>query len=299
MPAIDLNHAATFVRVVEAGSFTLAAKRLGTPTSAVSRAVGSLETELGVRLLHRTTRKLSLTEAGEAFFRRMQRVVTEGEEAARAASGLSSEARGRVRLTAPPGLGGDRFPKIIAKISERHPELVIELILTNRVVDLVGEGIDLAVRNGMLKDSSLVARKVATSELGIFAAPAYLERRGRVRKPADLCDRECLVYGGREGKLAWRLSGPDGEKTVEVAGPVECDDMVFLRSAAVAGLGLALLPVELTTAAVARGELVRVLPRHAVRGGGTFLVWPSQQHMPAPVRAVRDLLLEELAKLSR
>jgi DNA-binding transcriptional LysR family regulator len=295
---MDLNHAAIFVRVVEAGSFTLAAKQLGLPQSAVSRAVGSLESELGVRLLHRTTRKLSLTDGGGAFFRRMQRVVAESDAAARAASGLASEARGRVRLTAPPGFGGEQFPKLLGQISARHPDLVIELMLTNRVLDLVGEGIDLAVRNGMLKDSSLVARKVATSELGIFGAPAYLERRGRVRKPAELRERECLLYGGREGILPWRLSGPDGEATFEVSGPIVCDDMVFLRSAAVAGFGLSLLPLELVGAELKRRELVRVLPQYAMRGGGIFLVWPSHQHMPAPVRAVRDLLLEELTKLS-
>lgn len=296
MPGMDLNHAAVFVRVVEAGSFTHAAKQLGLPVSAVSRAVGSLETDLGVRLLHRTTRKLSLTEGGEAFFRRMQRVVLESEEAARAASGLANEARGRVRLTAPAGLAGEHFPRLIAKISALHPGVVIELMLTARVVDLVGEGIDLAIRNGVLKDSSLVARKVRVSELGIFGAPAYLEKRGRVRKPAELRERDCLRYGGREGMLPWRLTGPDGETTVDVTGPIVCDDMMFLRSAAIAGLGLALLPVDITTAEVKRGELTRVLPRHGVRGG-TFVVWPSQQHLPAPVRAVRDLLLEELPKL--
>jgi DNA-binding transcriptional LysR family regulator len=246
--------------------------------------------------LHRTTRKLSLTEGGEAFFRRMQRVVVESEEAARAASGFANEARGRVRLTAPAGLAGDHFPRLIAKISARHPGLVIELMLTARVVDLVGEGVDLAIRNGLLKDSSLVARKVRTSELGIFGAPAYLERRGRVRKLDDLRERECLRYGGREGMLPWRLSGPDGESTVDVTGPIICDDMIFLRAAALSGLGLALLPVDITTAEVKRGELTRVLPRYGMQGG-TYVVWPSHQHMPATVRAVRDALLEELPKL--
>jgi DNA-binding transcriptional LysR family regulator len=297
MPGMDLNHAAIFVRVVEAGSFTLAAKGLELPQSAVSRAVASLESELGVRLLHRTTRKLSVTAAGDAFFRRMQRVVAESDEAARAASGLANEARGRVRLTAPPGLGGERFPRLLGKINELHPGLVIELVLTNRVLDLVGEGIDLAVRNGFLKDSSLVARKVAKSELGIFGAPAYLERHGRVRKPADLKQRECLVYGGRDGIMPWRLSGPDGETTFDVKGPIVCDDMMFLRSAAVAGLGLSLLPLDVVSAELKRGELTRVLPQYALRGGGVFLVWPSHQHMPATVRAVRDLLLEELSKI--
>ncbi len=295
MTTIDLNRIATFVRVVEAGSFTAAARQLGVPPSSVSRAIANLEWELGVRLLHRTTRKLGLTDGGQHFFQRMQTVIAETEEATRAITGLATEPRGLVRITAPPGLGAQQFPVIIAKVIRRHPGLVIELKLTNRVLDMVGEGIDLAVRGGVLEDSSLVARKVAASELGVFASAAYLERRGRPRRPADLAHHDCLVYGGREGKLPWRLTGPRGEQTVSVSGPIICDDMIFLRDAAVAGLGLALLPVEITTAATKSGRLERVLPRHGYQGGGIYLVWPSTRLVPARVLAVREMLIEELS----
>ncbi len=237
MTTIDLNRIATFVRVVEAGSFTAAARKLRVPVSSVSRAIANLEWELGVRLLHRTTRRLSLTDGGQHFFQRMQTVISETEEATRAVAGLAAEPRGLVRITAPPEMGALAFPSIVARLIRRHPGLVIELKLTNRVIDLVAEGIDLAVRGGVLEDSSLVARKVASSELALFASAAYLERRGRPRRPSDLAHHDCLIYAGPSGKLPWRLTGPRGEQIVPVSGPIICDDMVFLREAAVGGPG--------------------------------------------------------------
>jgi DNA-binding transcriptional LysR family regulator len=297
MTKVDLNRVATFVRVVEIGTFTGAARRLGVPVSSVSRAVGNLENELGVRLLHRTTRKLHLTDGGRLFFQRMETVVAEAEEATRAVIGLASEPRGLVRITAVPGIAGQELPQIIAKLVRRYPEVTIELTLTNRLVDLVGEGFDLAIRNGVLEDSSLVARKVADGELGIFAAPTYLKRHGRPRSPSQLAGRDCLVYGSRGSKLPWRLRGPRGQKIAVVSGPIICDDMIFLREAALEGVGLALLPVEITTAAVEEGRLVRVLPRFGVVGGGRYVVWPSQKLVPARVIAVREMLIEELAHL--
>jgi DNA-binding transcriptional LysR family regulator len=296
---IDLNRVASFVRVVEAGSFTAAARQQRVPVSSVSRALANLESELGVRLLHRTTRKLSLTDAGEHFFRRMQAVVAETEDATRAVLGFATDPRGSVRITAPVNLGEHQLPRIIANIVRRHPAISIDLRLTNSMVDLVAEGVDLALRFGMLADSSLVTRKVAQSDLGIFAAPAYLERCPRLRSPADLSQHACLSYAARDGRLPWRLTGPQGETTVSVSGPIVCNDMVFLREAAQAGLGLALIPVEITSAALKARRLVRVLPRYSVAGGGIFVVWPSQQLVPARVVAVREMLVAELAELYR
>jgi DNA-binding transcriptional LysR family regulator len=296
MTTIDLNRIATFVRVVEAGSFTAAARKLRVPVSSVSRAIANLEWELGVRLMHRTTRRLSLTDGGEHFFQRMQTVISETEEATRAVAGLAGDPRGLVRITAPPEVGARAFPRIIATLLRRHPGLVIDLKLTNRVVDLVADGIDLAVRGGLLEDSSLVARKVAPSELGLFASAAYLERRGRPRRPSDLTRHDCLVYAGREGKLPWRLTGPRGEQIINVSGSIMCDDMVFLREAAVAGLGVTMVPTEITTAEVKAGRLERVLPRHGYQGGGLYLVWPSAKLVPARVIAVREVLIEELSR---
>jgi DNA-binding transcriptional LysR family regulator len=266
------------------------------PTSSVSRAVSNLEEELGVRLLNRSTRKLSLTDSGQHFFQRMQAVVAETEEATQAVAGIAGDPRGVVRLTAPVDLGLDHLPTIVGKVIQRYPGLVIELMLTSRRVDLIEEGIDLAIRGGRLEDSSLVSRKLAASPLGIFGAPSYLERRGRPRALADLRRHDCLSYGGRRGVLPWRFSGPNGEESVAVTGPVVCDDLTFLRLVALAGHGLVILPVQQAAADVEAGRLTRVLPRHSVEGGGLYLVWPSRRLVPARVVAVREMIAEELLR---
>jgi DNA-binding transcriptional LysR family regulator len=297
MATIDLNRIAVFVRVVEASSFTAAATALGIPTSSASRAVARLEEELGVRLLNRTTRKLHLTDSGQHFFQRMQAVIAEAEEATQMAVGFAAEPRGPVRVTAPLDLGVQHLPQVVKKIVERHPGLVIELMLTSRRVDLLEEGIDLALRGGRLDDSSLMARKIVSTDLGIHAAPSYLKRRGRPRTLADLARHDCLIYGVRRGPPTWRLTGPRGEESVSISGPVACDDMLFLREMAVAGCGLALLPVGNVSPDVKDGRLVRVLPRYGLTGGGLYLVWPSRTLVPPRVVAVRELLAEELARL--
>ena len=297
MATIDLNRVAVFVRVVEAESFTAAATALGIPTSSASRAVARLEEQLGVRLLNRTTRKLHLTDGGQHFFQRMQAVIAEAEEATQAAVGFAAEPRGTVRMTAPVDLGVQHLPAIVRTIVQRHPGLVIELLLTSRRIDLVEEGIDLAIRGGRLEDSSLVARRIVSTDLGIFAAPSYLKRRGRPRALADLARHDCLTYGGRRGKFPWRLTGPRGEETVSVSGPVVCDDMLFLREMVLAGTGLALLPVPSMDPDVKAGRLLRVLPRYGLTGGGLYLVWPSRTLVPPRVVAVRELLAAELTRL--
>jgi DNA-binding transcriptional LysR family regulator len=293
---IDWNRATTFVRVVERGSFTAAAKLLGVPVSSVSRAVAHLEEDLGVRLLHRTTRKLSLNDSGRVFFQRMQAAVAEAEEARRAVGGFALEPRGVVRITAAAGAGRQRLAHIIAKIAARYPGISIDLSVTSRVVDLVSEGIDLAIRGGKLDDSSLVARKLADSALRLYAAPSYLEHNGQPRSPEALANHACLTYGARSPHPTLRLNGPRGKKTIAVRVAFNCDDMSFLREATIAGLGIALLPVELVEAALASSLLKPVLPRWGVTGGGLFLVWPSQKLVPAHVVAVRELLFEELSR---
>jgi DNA-binding transcriptional LysR family regulator len=270
------------------------------PGSSVSRAVAHLERELGVRLLHRTTRRLRPTDAGQHFFTRMQTVMAEADEATRAVSGYASAPRGVVRITASPGLAPFEFPRMLARIVERYPGVTLELRMTTRVTDLIGEGIDLAIRGGELHDSSLVARKVSPSEVGVFAAQSYLDQRGRPRRPADLQRHRCLIFGTREGRMAWRLRGPEGETTVPVSGPIVCDDMAFLRDACATGLGIAMLPLEVAAVtSPGQPELVRVLPRYGRVGGGLYVVWPSQKLVPASVAVVRDALIEGLSALYR
>jgi DNA-binding transcriptional LysR family regulator len=298
MATIDLNRIAVFVRVVEHGSFTGAAASLHLPVSSASRSVTNLEGELGVRLLHRTTRKLILTDAGQHFFARMQAVLNEAEEASSAVAGFAGNPRGVVRITATAPFGVSGLPEIVAKVTARYPGVVIDLSLTDRVVDLVGEGIDLAIRGGRLEDSSLVARKIAPSDLGIYASPAYLKRRGKPRNVADLAHHACLRYRGRTGLLPFRLDGPRGVEQVEVTGPVVCDNMLFLRALTLAGAGLALLPQQTAAQDLEAGRLVRVLPRHSVLGAGFYVLWASHKLVPARVAVVRELLIEELVKLA-
>jgi DNA-binding transcriptional LysR family regulator len=202
-----------------------------------------------------------------------------------------------VRITAPTGLAEHQFAAVIANVARRHPGLSLELHLSNRFVDLVAEGIDLAIRAGHLPDSSLVARKITDSTLGVFAAPSYLERRGRPRTPDDLTEHDCLCYRGRDGKLPWRLTGPGGRKTVAIKGPLVSDDMLFLRDAAIQGMGIVHIPMEVCRAQLESGALVRVLPRYGAPGGGIFLVWPSQKLVPARVVAAREALFEELVQI--
>lgn len=294
---VDLNRVTTFVQVVEAGSFTAAARQLRLPISSVSRAVARVEEELGVRLLHRTTRKLALTEAGRRYFQRMQAVVTEAQSAADDAAGESRQATGTVRITAPPDAGLLRLAPLVSEIVRNHPGLHIDLTLTMRPLDLIDEGIDLAIRGGRLEDSTLVAHRIGPNDFGVVAAPAYLATHGTPRTPRDLETHDCIRLRSRDGLLPWRLQGPGGTRDLPVAGALICDDMGFAHQATLAGAGLGFLPIQVLGEDLRAGRLVRVLPRHLMRGGSLFIVWPSQRLLPARVALVRDLLLAGLRQV--
>jgi len=292
---MDLNRVAVFVSVVGAESFTAAADKLGLPKSSVSRSVAQLEDELGVRLLERTTRKLSLTEAGQAFYRRVQPAVLGLEEAGAAAAALRQEPQGTVRMTAPLELGVVVLPKLVVEFTRQYPKVQIALSLTPRVVDLVGEGFDLALRAGKLEDSSLVVRKVSGVELRLYASPEYVARRGMPETVADLAGHDCLLHRSRGGTDTWTLSGPTRDETVEVGGPLQADGMFFLAEAALAGGGIALLPTDIGEPDYHAGRLERVLPAYAVRGAAYYLVMPSSRLIPTHVLLFRDFLLARLA----
>jgi DNA-binding transcriptional LysR family regulator len=292
---MDLNRVVTFVRVVEAGSFTEAARTLGAPKSSVSRGVAALEAALGVRLLHRTTRKLNLTEAGRAYYDGVRDAVAGLAEAGAAVGEMGNEPRGPIRLTAPYGSGF--LAPVIAAFVARYPRVQVEVSLTGRHVDLVAEGFDLALRAGRLPDSSLVARKVESSDLALYAAPSYLRRRGRPQRLADLAAHDVVLFRSVSGHATLRLEGPGGEQTVEVTGRVSTDEMSFVFDAAVAGLGVALLPAQLAVEAVARGALSPVLPQLALTGGAVYVVLPSNRYVPTRVSLFRDFLVERLHEL--
>jgi DNA-binding transcriptional LysR family regulator len=290
---MDFSGVSLFARVVEAGSFTRAAAQLGITTSAASRGVMRLETALGVRLLQRTTRKLSLTAAGRAYFDRIRGALAAMEEAGAAAIEMGEEPRGVVRVTAPPALAGSLIP-FLAAFLLRYPAIRVELSCSQGFADLVEEGFDLALRLGRLRDSSLVARRVGHLVTGLFASRAYAARNGLPRTPADLAAHDCVLFRSQGGKATWRLRDGEREYPVEVSGRIEVDEIPSLQQAVLNGLGIG--SISFYSSARMRG-LVRVLPRYVSGDLPVSLVSPSRRLEPARVVLLRDFLTAGLASL--
>jgi DNA-binding transcriptional LysR family regulator len=297
---MDLNRVSAFVRVVHDGSFTAAARALGLPKSSISRSVAQLEQDLGIRLLHRTTRQLHLTDAGAAFYERVSRALGDIDEATSAASDTQAEMSGVVRVTAPVDLGVWSLAPIVARFVRKNPKIRIEMSLTGRVVDLVAVGFDLAVRAGPLRDSSLIARRVGALESVVYASPKYIERRGVPREPSDLSEHDCVVFRPTNGKATWDLSRADGTAAlIEVTGPIATDDMSFVRKAVLAGAGVGVLPTFLCGRAEHAGKLVRVLDGWSLNGAVLHLAYPSARFVPQRVVVLREYLLRELGKVGQ
>jgi len=292
---LDLNLVSTFARVVEAGSFTAVATALGTPKSSVSRAVLRLEEALGVRLLQRTTRKLTLTPAGERYLTEVRGPIARVAEASDEVSELGREPGGLVRVSTAP-LEDRAVADLFAAFVRAYPKIRVEIVVTSRRVNLIEENIDLALRAGALDDSTLVARKVGVAELRLYAAPSYIERRGHPRTFAALATHECVLHKTATGLHPWRLAGPRGVERVEVTGPIVADDLGSVRQLTLAGVGIALMPDMVVRADVERGALVRVLPAYALRGAPVHLVSVPLRHVPVRVKLLRDFLLREIPK---
>ncbi|MEN9577475.1 MAG: hypothetical protein RJA70_484 [Pseudomonadota bacterium] len=296
-----MNAAIVLVRVAQAGSFRGASKSLGMPKTSVSRKVAELETRLGVQLLRRTTRQVALTDAGLAYFDAAQSAIANLEAAEEAVSRQQREPHGRVRVTAPSPLGHAVIATHLAEFLRLHPKVEVQLHLTYRPVDLLTERFDIALRYGALPDSSLVAVPLGASEQRIIASPGYLESHAALETPADLADHECLLFGVENPSLraTWTLVRGKRKTDVTVRGRFGTDDLLALRSAALAGLGLARLPAPTIAADLASGALVSVLasytsvptPLHLVHAGGRFL--------PARTRALIDFLVERMARRGR
>ncbi len=297
---MDLNHVSTFARVVHDGSFTAAAKSLGLPKSSVSRSVAQLEEQLGIRLLQRTTRKLHLTDAGAAFYERITRALGDIQDATTAAADAHEQLRGTVRLTAPVDFGVLALAPTIARFTRKHPEIHVDFVLTGRVVDLVGEGIDLAVRAGPLRDSSLIAKRVGDLRSVFYASPKYLDRKGEPKDVDDLvANHDCVMFRRGDGKTAWSLVHSDGtQKTVDASGPVIADDLSFVRKAVISGAGVSVLPEFLCGRAEEAGLLVRVLPEWTLSGAILHIAYPTARFVPQRVVVFRDFLLKDLTRMS-
>lgn len=292
---MDYNDVPLFVRVVESGSFTAAAAALGREKSSVSRSVARLEDDLGVRLLQRSTRRLSLTDAGQAFYERVRGAMSGVEEAATAAQEQGTEPRGVVRVSGPPDIDSLGLAELLAEFCAQYPKIHVELTLTARAVDIVGEGFDLALRGGQLADSGLVARRAGFTDLAIFGSPEYLKRHGRPQVFSDVAQHPCVLFRGHGGRVTWTLDGPNGKESVDVTGPISVDHMAFVARAVAAGVGLGLLPIPLVHAFAKIGPLEVVLPDYRIRGAALFVVLPSSAFVPARVALLRDFLVARLS----
>jgi len=289
---MDVNEIAVFARVVQAGSFRAAAKALGMPKSTVSRKVSDLEERLSARLLQRTTRKLSLTDAGRTYFDYSVRIVNEIEAAERAVSSLQDRPRGLLRITA--GFNSQWMAGIITDFMKRNPEVQIEVLSTNRSVDLIEERFDLAIRAGVLPDSSLVARKLGNAKWFLVATPGYLKKKRRPRVPDDLKEHECLLAGTGTTIVDLRLDRRDESVHVAVSARLLVSDFDLLYAAATAGLGIAVLPAFRCVEDLRAHRLERVLSDWAPPETPVQVVYPTGRHVSAKVKSFVDYLQQRM-----
>jgi DNA-binding transcriptional LysR family regulator len=286
-----------FVRVVEAGSFSEAGRQLGLAPSSVSRQIADLEEQLAATLFHRTTRKLSLTEAGHTYFERAMRVIHEVDEAQLAVARLDGSPTGILRVTMPSGVGRFLLADAVPAFCDRYPAVQIVLSMTDRLVDLVDLGLDLAIRLGRQRDSSLVARKIAESPRVVCGSPTYLERHGEPTTPAELADHDCLTWREHPGSNLWRFEGEEGRSEVQASGSLFAANADALAAAAIGGLGLVLLPDWIVGIELREGRLRPVLTsyRTVPAISPIYAVYPRNPHLPPKVRAFIDFLVKRFS----
>jgi DNA-binding transcriptional LysR family regulator len=293
----NLADIAVFERVVDRGSFTLAADELRLSRAVVSKYISRLEERLGARLLNRTTRRLSLTEAGAALFEASRGAIERIEEAEAAVAQLQSSPRGRLRVSAPMSFGILHLGPALAEFSRDYPAVMLDVRLDDRFVNLVEDSIDVAVRIGVLTDSSLVARKLAITRAVACASPAYLAEHGEPETPEDLASHDCLIYSYLSTSNVWRFAAPDGrEIPVAVAGKVRINNGIVLAEAALAGRGILVTPTFYVAPMLRDGRLKRILAGFRLPELGIHAVYPQRAHVPPKVRAFVDFLAQRFGR---
>lgn len=292
----SLEDLQTFLFVAQEGSVTGAARKQGLPKSTISRRLTRLEEAVGVRLVQRTTRQLTLTEDGHAFREQVTRALNGLEEATLFLRDRRETPRGHVKVTAPYDYANSTLAPIVAEFVRTYPETTVELVVTERLVDLVADGIDLAVRGtGNLPDSSLVARKVIEGHLRLYASPAYLKKVGVPKTVKQVAKYDFIHMKANQGRAKLVFSGPGGNETLDVRAVVSASELSFVMKAAEEGLGLGVVPDIAAVHEVKAGRLVPVLPEHTLGKSGIYVVHPGGRLLPARVRALRDLLIERLS----
>ena len=292
----EVGELAALVAVARERSFTRAARALSMPKSTVSKRIASLERRLRMRLLQRTTRAVGTTEAGRVLVERATRILADLEDAGRAVMELDSSPRGLVRLTTPALMVERLVAPALLELLARAPDLAIEVVATDRVVDVVGEGFDVALRTGRPADSSLTARRLRPWDNLVCASPAYIAARGRPRRPEDLGGHACIAFrGDAASPTLWTFARARRSVTVGVAGRFTANSQELARAAALAGLGVVNLARFVVEDDVRRGDLVRLLPAWSVPAGDLYVLHPGQRLLGSGARAVIDAMIRGLA----
>ena len=286
---------AAFVKVVESGGFSAAARRLNLSPTMVSNHVQALEERLGARLLNRTTRKVSLTEVGRTYYERCQQILAEIDEADEAAGALQVVPRGLLRINTSPALAR-LVARVGAEFTGRHAEVSISLYMTDRMVDMVEEGYDLAVRIVPTEESRLIVRHLATFDYVLCGSPAYFERHGKPKRPADLASHNCLRYSHPPFGNEWRFTGPEGVEKATISGNLETNSVEALRVAALGGQGLLLAPSFMIAAELTSGRLEPVLDGYRPTQYPIAAIYPHRRLLSAKVRSFIDLLAKRFAE---
>jgi len=292
-----LTEMEAFATVVDQGGFTDAARKMGISKSAVSKHVSSLEARLGARLLNRTTRRVSPTEIGLAYYDRARRVLNDAGEADALVSSMQSDPSGQLRISVATDFGVNHLSPVLGEFLAEFPEITVNMELNNRYVELISEGFDMAVRIGELEDSSLRARKLTETNKRMIASPAYLEKFGRPQKIDDLNDHKLLHYSNQSTGNLWKLTAPSGEKRqVRTAGWLSVNDGQSLLNACIAGLGIAYLPSFLFADAMRDGLIEDAIPDLPVETQGIYAVYPPGRFTQPKVRAFIDFLAHSFAE---
>ena len=292
---MQLDDMRIFVATVDAHNFTAAAKRLALSKQFVSRRVMALEEALGVQLLIRNTRKLAVTELGQEFYERARRILGEVEDAEQAMSLRRAGPRGLLRVSAPMSFGMMHLSPLVASFLREHADVRFDMELSDRTVDVVGEGFDMAIRIGALPDSTLIAQKLVDVRMVVCCSPGYVRRRGAPVVPADLARHSCLLYG-HGGVVSWDFVVDGVSKGVEVSGPLRANNGELVRDAAVAGLGIVRLPDFIVAEAVGSGLLVTVLEEFLPSATTVYAVYPQHRQSSVSIRVFVEFLRESLRK---
>lgn len=283
-----------YVAVVDGGSFSAAAEQLGISRAMASKQIFQLEEHLGTRLLNRTTRKLSMTETGRVFYERSVQIMGDVDEAEQVAGQMTRRPQGVLRVTIPLSYGQHRLAGILGDYAQAYPQVQLDISLSDRKLDLIEDGLDVAIRIGAMAQSDLIARKIGSERSVVCASPAYLARHGAPCTPAELSHHACLGYTLSGSAAQWQLEGPAGPVSVSVSGPIKADNGDILRLAALQGAGILFQPHFIVGDDIAAGKLVRVLPQWQSAELGVHAVYPSRKHLSAKVRTFVDFVAAAL-----